>query len=529
MTQLAGTGALIRLVLRRDRLILPLWIVLVTAFFAGTASSFATAYPTLQAQQDFIDNVVSNPAVVALIGPVLDPGVGGLTAWRIGTVGSVVVGLIAILAVVRHTRTEEVEGRQELARAAVVGRSAHLTAVLAVVGAGMLVMAALTGLALAAQGLPASGAFALALALAAVGWVFAGVAALAAEICSTNRAASGVSVAVLALAVVVRMGADVGAGAGPTAWLAWLTPTGWLQQVLPFSEQRWWVFLLFLIVTAALVGAAYAVRDRRDIRAGLLADRLGPAHAGPGLSSVFALAWRQNRGLLLAVVIGYGLLGLLMGSAAPGVAQAGAQLGPFLARLGVANGAEALVILLIYVFAEVLAAYAIMVTLRPRSDETGGLAFVLLATPTSRTRWALSQFVIVVLGTAAAMLVLGVAIGLTYGLATGDLAGQLPAAVGSALAKLPAVWVVAGVAALLFGLVPRLSVALSWAVFVIVLALEIGWEFGSVPDAVFAASPFSYVFPLSGQASLSAVLGLTLVAAVLGAGGLLALRRRDIG
>jgi ABC-2 type transport system permease protein len=526
---LAGTGQLVRLVLRRDRLILPLWILLVTAFFSGTASSFSQAYPTPQAQHEFVENVVGNPAIVAVIGPVLGPGIGGLTAWRVGTAGSMIVALIAILAVVRHTRTEEVAGRQELARAAAVGRGAHLTAVLAVVGIGMLIMALLTGLALTAQHLPAAGAFALAFSLAAVGWVFAGVAALAAEICSTARAAVGVSVAVLALAIVLRMGADAGGGTGPTAWLVWLTPTGWMQQVLPFSEQRWWVFLVFLAVTAVLLGAAYRVRDRRDIREGLLPDRPGPAHAGRGLSSVFGLTWRQNRGLLVAVLVGYGLLGLLMGSAAPGAAQAGPQLGPFLAKLGVANGGEALVTLLIYVFAEILAAYAIMVTLRPRSDETGGLAFVLLATPASRTKWALSQFVIVVLGTTAAMLVLGVTIGLTYGLSSGDLAGQLPAAVGSALAKLPAVWVVAGVAALLFGLVPRLSVALSWAVFVIVLALEIGWEFGQVSDAVFAVSPFSWVYPLAGQAHLGPVLGLTAVAAALGVGGVLALQRRDVG
>ena len=46
---------------------------------------------------------------------------GGLTAWKIGMTEFILVGLMSVFTVVRHTRTEEETGRQELLGAAVVG------------------------------------------------------------------------------------------------------------------------------------------------------------------------------------------------------------------------------------------------------------------------------------------------------------------------------------------------------------------------------------------------------------------------
>lgn len=530
MTALAGARPLIGLVLRRDRWILPVWILVITSYVASVAAGFASTNPTPQSRQDYVANVASTPSIVALLGKVATPSIGGLTAWRVGAGMAMVLAVIAVVTVVRHTRTEEGVGRQELARSGAVSRLAPLTAVLVVIAAAMLVLGLLIGLSLSVLGLSTAGAFALGLSLAAVGWVFAGLAAIASEICSTSRTAIGLSVAALALAVLLRMaadGADV-AGVDQLAWLEWLTPIGWMHQVLPFTGPRWWAFGLFLAATAVAVGGAYALRARRDLGAGLLPERPGPARAGPGLSGPLGLAWRQNRGLLYAVLGGVAVLGLLMGSVAQGSAQAG-QISSFLARLGVANYGEALILLLIYLSAEVLAAYAIVSVLRLRTAETDGLASVVLSAPVSRTRWLASQLVVVLLATAAVMLVLGLSIGLAYGLATGNLAGQLPAALGSALAKVPAVWVLAGVCTLLYGLVPRAAASLSWGALGLILVIEAGWELGQVSDALFAVSPYSWVYPTTGQSSIGTTFALAALAALLGAGGLAALRRRDLG
>ena len=111
MKNLAGTVALLRLILRRDRILLPIWILWLSILPIFAAASFAELYSTAAERQAFAATVGSNPALVALYGPLFSPSVGGLTAWRMGIV-PVVIGLISLLTVIRHTRTEEEAGRR---------------------------------------------------------------------------------------------------------------------------------------------------------------------------------------------------------------------------------------------------------------------------------------------------------------------------------------------------------------------------------------------------------------------------------
>ena len=107
-------------------------------------------------------------------------------------------------------------------------------------------------------------------------------------------------------------------------------------------------------------------------------------------------------------------------------------------------------------------------------------------------------------------------------------AGELPRVLGAALAQVPAAWVPAGVAAVLFGLVPEASVA-SWAVLAACLALgELGTVY-DLPRALVDLSPFTHAPRLPGGAVTAAPLWLAAIAAALGAAGVAALRRRDIG
>jgi len=46
MTSLAGTGGLVRLILRRDRIVLPLWIVLLTAISVSYVKEYGDLFPT---------------------------------------------------------------------------------------------------------------------------------------------------------------------------------------------------------------------------------------------------------------------------------------------------------------------------------------------------------------------------------------------------------------------------------------------------------------------------------------------------
>ena len=313
MKELAGTSALIRLILRRDRIPLPIWILWLTIVPIFTAASFAELYPTAVERQAFADTVGSNPALVVLYGPLFDSSVGGLTAWRMGIV-PVFVALFSLLTVIRHTRTEEEAGRRELLGATVVGRHAPLAAALIVTVAANLVLAALLALGMIIQDLPAAGAISFGLAFATAGCVFAAVAAVVAQLTEGAGAARGIAISILGLAFLLRAAGDIGGDDSGWSWLSWASPIGWAQQVRPFADERWWVFALAVGAFVVLAAAAYALSSRRDVGSGLLAPRPGPATASPYLRSPLALAWRLHRGLLLGWTAVFFVMGAVFGS-----------------------------------------------------------------------------------------------------------------------------------------------------------------------------------------------------------------------
>src|SRR5262249_56950576 len=105
----------------------------------------------------------------------------------------------------------------------------------------------------------------------------------------------------------------------------------------------------------------------------------------------------------------------------------------------------------------------------------GGGAERVLAAGVGRIRWAWSHLVFAVAGPVVLLLLVGLTTGLVYGAHTGDMGKALGQMLGAALVQLPAVWVLAGIAVALFGLVPRLAAA-AWGALVAFLLLT---EFGS--------------------------------------------------
>jgi ABC-2 type transport system permease protein len=97
-----------------------------------------------------------------------------------------------------------------------------------------------------------------------------------------------------------------------------------------------------------------------------------------------------------------------------------------------------------------------------------------------------------------------------------------------ALVQLPAVWVLAGLAMLLIGVLPKAAAA-AWAGIAVVLLLMLAGPLLEFDQWVLDLSPFTHI-PRLPAASLTAVplMNLTLIAAALGGAGLLALRRRDV-
>ncbi|WP_419096019.1 hypothetical protein [Streptomyces sp. B6(2022)] len=82
---LAGTWALTRLALRRDRLVIPIWAVAVGGLVASGAGSLGGLYATTAERAELAASMSANSSMRALYGPVFGDSLGGLVAWRFGT------------------------------------------------------------------------------------------------------------------------------------------------------------------------------------------------------------------------------------------------------------------------------------------------------------------------------------------------------------------------------------------------------------------------------------------------------------
>jgi ABC-2 type transport system permease protein len=533
MSALAGTRPLAALALRVDRVRLVVWIVVVAAVVTSTAAAFGNLYPTVQSRLVFASGLASNPGLRALTGPPFDlTTIGGLTAWRTGGFGAVLVAIMSLLGVVRHTRAEEEVGRLELVGSGAVGRRAPMTACLLVVFAADLALAMVLAAGLVVQGEPVAGSLALGLSFAGAGWMFGALAAVTAQLTESARAASGIAAGALGLCYLLRAAGDAAGDGGPS-WLSWLSPIGWSQQVRPFAHERWWVFGLVLATVATLVASAYALVARRDLGAGLLPPRPGPAQASARLRSPLALAWRLQRGSLLGWSAGCTIVGGAVGAIAESVGSLlddNPQLQDIVARLGGAGSiVDAYLASVMRIVGMVAAAYAVQATLRLRAEETSQRAEAILAGAVTRVRWALSHVAFAALGPAVLLTCAGVAAGLAHGIGTGDVGGQLPRVLAGALVQIPAAWVLAGIALACFGLVPRLAFP-GWAALIAFLLLDQLGEILQLDQRVLDLSPFTHVPKLPGaDLAIGPLLTLTAIAVALGSVGLAGVRRRDIG
>jgi ABC-2 type transport system permease protein len=530
---LVGTGSLVRLVLRRERIQLPVWILAITGIVAATAASFAQLYPTVQSRVEFAASIANNPSVLALSGPAqgLDT-VGGMTEWKYGAVACVLVGLMAVFTTVRHTRADEETGRHELLGAGVVGRHAKLTATLIVVFGAGVVYALLIGLALVGQGLPAAGSFAMGLGIGGSVWFFSAVTAVAAQVSSSSRAANGIGGVVIGAAYLLRAAGDSAASDGPR-WLSWLSPIGWSQQMRPFADERWWVLALYPAISVVLLGVAYGLVGRRDIGAGLLPERAGRATASPALLGTLGLAWRLQRGILIGWAVGLAVMGGALGGiskslnsildSSPQVAEALQHIG------GQQSLVDSFMAAILDIIGLAVSVYAIQAALRLRSEETAMRAEPVLAGSVARIRWAASHLLFALLGTAFLLAVAGAVTGLAVGLSQGDVGTQLPRLLGAAMVQVPAVWVLAGIAMALFGLLPRL-ISLAWAALVVFLLIDLLGSLFQLKQWALDISPFTHLPKLpGGEFTATPLVWLVVITIALTAAGLVGFRRRDVG
>jgi ABC-2 type transport system permease protein len=313
--------------------------------------------------------------------------------------------------------------------------------------------------------------------------------------------------------------------------LSWLSPLGWSLQVRPYAGDRWWVLLLHLATTVLLTAVAYRLLAGRDVGAGLIAERPGPATATPLLRNAFGLAWRLDRGALLLWTVGLCLYGLLIGSVVHGIGDelGGPTARDIVVRMGGTSALEqAFVAVAFCMLAMMAAAFAISLTLRPHQEEAGQRAETVLGGAVGRSRWLASYLAITLMGSAVAILTAGAAAGLTYGIAAHDVEGKLWMVVATAAVQLPAVWLPAAVTVALFGLAPRFS-PVAWGVLVGFIALYLIGSLSGFPQWVLDLEPFAHIPRVTGgDFTAVPLLWLLVIDIALIALGMAGFRRRDV-
>ena len=271
---MTGVGGLLRFMLRRERIALPWWLLGATLLVLIQSTQSQNLYDTPEDLANLRQTLGGNTAVIAMSGPVrLLETIGGEVVFEILAFVSIVVALMNMFLVGRHTRADEESGRAELVRSARVGRGATLAAALGLALLANLAVALLLFAVTAGTGLPAAGSILFGVSVATVGLTFAALTAVAVQVFENTRAAYGAVGLAIGAAFVLRAAGDAGNGA-----LSWVSPIGWAQRTYPYVDNRWWPLLIPAVLVAALIAAALALLETAGLR-----RRPGPVPPGAGV------------------------------------------------------------------------------------------------------------------------------------------------------------------------------------------------------------------------------------------------------
>lgn len=499
------------------------------AYVAVEVLSYEQSYPTA-ASRARLAAFQDNPAVRMLqgLGRNID-ATGGFVAWDGGWFLETVVAIWVLLAVLRLTRGDEETDRSALVLTAPLRAPRVLALQLLVVVTGGLVYGAACAAVLLGFGVPVRGALLFGLGLAGFAASIAGAAAVAAQLVDVRRRAVGVASGLLAAAYLLRMAGNSTASA---AWLRWLTPYGWMDDLEPYGDPHPGALALLLLAPLALAALAMALRERRDTGGATLTSSDSRAPRTRLLGTALGFAWRGSRGVLLAWALGLAAYATLIGSLLPTMTQyllddPGFRKAMETFGIDVSDVTKGMVSFMATVFGLAFALYACWRVGAVRGEEDSGRADLLLVRPLTRRRWLGGHVALAVLSVLVLALLTAIA---TWG--GGRLAGAeltFPQALKATMNTVPPALVFLALAVLLLGVRPRLTVVLPASLAGVGYLLPALGSALSLPMWVRDLSPFQHLAAVPAH-PWAATSGLVLLgcAAALVAAGVVGFDRRDL-
>lgn len=520
--------------IRRDRLTLPIWILGAVLLLTVTANSVGTLYGSNGSQ--ILTVALATPALLALRGIPNGDSLGSAMHFQSFAFLAVMIGLMNTFLATRHGRGDEEKGRRELVAATPVARLASpiATLVLGIAANGLFVVLSIGGY--TAAGLDAGGAILSATALGVTGLAFLGLGMIAGELTATSGAANGFGAAVVLASYAFRAAGDalgtpdVARLTLAPAWPSWISPIGWGQHTLAFTDNNWWPVTWLAGLAVVAVAVALVVHSRRELGASLLPEHDGRASARAGLRSPFGLAWRLQAPTLLAWAAGSALLGLALGALVTAVTNSNVDnpaIEAVMESLGHTQGdlGTALIPALMAVIGVTAAAAGVQAVLRLRDEESGGRAEEVLAAPRSRAGWMLAFTAVGALSVAVVLLATGLSSAAGF-LVLGD-TDDAWTIFWQALVQAPAALTFVGAAALLVGVLPRVAIALGWGVYAVGVGIGLFGGLLGLSDAVQKLSPITSVPTIPSDDWVPTIV-VGAIAIALAALAALAFRRRDL-
>ena len=540
-----NTLKLARSILRRDRLTIIIWIVILAAFSIILAPGMDSMFPDAEARAT-VTQIYDNPIMVSMMGPIYGADTAdGITSgamysgfmllWVI-----IAVALMNIFFVVRHTRADEERGRAEVVRSLPVGRLANLNATMISALLINTALALLTGVGIAltgVEGMGWDGSMLYGVVLGASGLVFAAITALFCQLSFNSSGASAYSGITLGVFYMIRALGD----AQGNDFIACLSPLGLAQHSQIYVRNYLWPTLVLLLIAVVISAIAYKLNTIRDLGQGFIAAKPGRANAPRSLQSPFGLSWRLLRTTLISWIIVMFIMGVSYGSVLGDLPKFIGDSPEYLQLIGIPESvldsmtdADKAGTIVTYFgsFITIMMTLASIVpilgaAMRVRAEEREGRAEHIIARVVPRWKH-LCGFVTLAFA-ASAVLQFSMASGLY--LATISTMEVNPFNLGDLMKAyfsfLPAMWVMIGFAVLIVGLFPKATGAI-WGYFGFVVFTSFIGRTLSLPEWLYSLSPIHHVplLPLEEFTVLPLVV-LTAVAVALTVTGFIGYQKRD--
>ena len=521
---------LFKTIFRRDAVRMAIWFFAITAFGVSVAAAYPNLYPS-EAERMALGETMRNPAMIAMVGHpygVDNYTVAAMYANQMLVFMLITTGVMSIMMVVRHTRSNEDEGIMEIIRAFPVGRMSNLAAtLLALVVLNFLIGAGYGGLLviIGIESITPAHALTFGGAIMVSGIFFGTLAAVFVQLFDHSRAALIWSFMTLIGLYILRAIGDVSLPA-----LSWASPLGWIMHSEVMVNNYIWPLGLVALLSVALTSLAFKLNSMRDLGSGFFHGKDGRAEAPKSLLSPLGLTLRLQRTTLIAWGITVFILGASYGSIF-GDLDAFLSENQAIMDLIPDELAGDITLQFLIVIMQVIAITAaigpLLVMLKLSSEEKKYRTEALYATSMKRTHNLAAHLTLAVV--VSGIFLLGGALGTFVTIAVSmDDPIAIKDVVGSVFVHWPPIFFMIGLSTLLVGAFPEKTVF----VWIYLIYSFIAIYFGTLldlPPIIERLTPFGYVpsYPIEAfegyYALVSVMLGIAL-----GTCGFILYKRRDL-